>query len=519
MMTRRTSTRLLAIAAVTAVVTGACGSTRSDSAFRAAYQTGPLTAAPGATSATAPQDASSAGDGTAALTPAPAAMSGSAGSLQPSGGATAGGGTGPAAPSPSAASASAPGARPGSAGASAGRPGSVPASPSSAVGGSGGSKGVAPAPPTPGGAAAVPGAGTPIRLGSVSTLSGPAGAGLQAGVQGMQTWVQWINAHGGLAGHPVEYLVVDDRGEPTRAKAAAQDLVENRGVIAFAAEMAPFTHTAIAPYLESKHIPALMCEGDEICVKSPMYFPQGVMVGPDLPSDWIRGHLLVGSKYHKGKKLGILSCAEAQVCKAGRASTQKYAADFGYDLVWDQQSSIASPDFTAQCLSAKSAGVEVLLLMMEINTVKRLGPQCGRQGFTPEYITFEANPSVVGISEYVGMTAATQVFPYSYEGPETADFRAALAQYAPQVLKANWVAGGWVTGKMLERAIGNNRGPITSQTILDGLWTFKNETLGGLTVPLTFAKDQPATVPMCVFATQVGKTKIETPSGISPVCR
>jgi len=40
----------------------------------------------------------------------------------------------------------------------------------------------------------------------------------------------------------------------------------------------------------------------------------------------------------------------------------------------------------------------------------------------------------------------------------------------------------------------------TSASILAGLWSLKNETLGGLAMPLTFTKDQIAPRPICWWA-------------------
>ena len=43
---------------------------------------------------------------------------------------------------------------------------------------------------------------------------------------------------------------------------------------------------------------------------------------------------------------------------------------------------------------------------------------------------------------------------------------------------------------------------LSQASILDALWTFRGETLGGLVSGLTYNKNQPATAPKCVFPIQ-----------------
>jgi branched-chain amino acid transport system substrate-binding protein len=59
---------------------------------------------------------------------------------------------------------------------------------------------------------------------------------------------------------------------------------------------------------------------------------------------------------------------------------------------------------------------------------------------------------------------------------------------------------GWVSGKLVERAAAAlTADRPTSAQLLAGLWTVKNDTLGGLTSPLTFTANQPATPTSCGF--------------------
>jgi len=57
----------------------------------------------------------------------------------------------------------------------------------------------------------------------------------------------------------------------------------------------------------------------------------------------------------------------------------------------------------------------------------------------------------------------------------------------------------------------------TAAEIYQGLYAFHGETLGGLTVPLTFAQGKTNTS-NCGFAYAINSGKLSTPYGTTPIC-
>jgi branched-chain amino acid transport system substrate-binding protein len=49
---------------------------------------------------------------------------------------------------------------------------------------------------------------------------------------------------------------------------------------------------------------------------------------------------------------------------------------------------------------------------------------------------------------------------------------------------------GWVATQLFEDAAANVPDPTTSHAILNGLWTIRNDDLGGTTYPLTFVEGE-----------------------------
>lgn len=501
---------------VVALLAAACGGSVSTEEFeRAAGVSAGAVALgadePGAETAPAAPVAGSDAAVTNTTVPAAAAVAGTAGSQ-----AAVSGSRGPAAAAPSRTGQPGPAPVAGAAQAGAGgSPGTPQASGSTAA-----KSGAPAAPPGPPGPAA-PGGATPaadtspIRIGAICNCSGPAGSSEAPPLDALRSWVQATNAKGGINGHRIELIVVDDRSDPSRARAAAQDMVENRGVVAIVSPFAVLTHSGLGPYLEEKRVPLIGGDhASENYCNNPMYFPQGTC-----REGWAWGGMRALAETFKERNLGVLVCVESDICPFTLDVAKKYAASLGFKLVYTGQASIASPDFSAQCLSAQSAGVDVLLIQMELNSMRRIGGQCSRQGFTPKYGSFQQDTSFLQIPEYQGMPLGNQTFSYSYEGPETAEFHNALAQYAPEASNGGYFANAWAAAKVFEKAASQITGPVTSEAILDQLWTFKNETVGGLTIPLTYTRDQPTVPPFCVYVTTVGKGKIDAPLGLKPLCR
>jgi hypothetical protein len=174
----------------------------------------------------------------------------------------------------------------------------------------------------------------------------------------------------------------------------------------------------------------------------------------------------------------------------------------GFELVYRGRASVAQPDYTAECLSARNGEAEILLLALDSNSVQRLATSCFRQGYQPK-LAIMSSVVVDRLKEdpnLDGLIASVPTFPYFQSGtPGTDEFQAAMKAFAPGATIGVGHSLGWVAGKMLEKAGAAMPEPPTSQAILEGLWGLKDETLGGLTQPLRFVRDQPAPPTGCWY--------------------
>ena len=344
----------------------------------------------------------------------------------------------------------------------------------------------APAPPVPGGAK------SPVILASVGTYSGPAGGVLAPIMAGSQVWVKWINQKGGLNGHKINLLVYDDAGDPARHSAQVKEAVERRGAIAFLSNAEAVTGQSGVAYITSKRVPVVgMSGGENWAAESPMYFPQKSF-GPGLYRLFPR--TFAPMVVPKGlTKWGVVYCVEAQGCKDVAKTFADEADKLGYKLVYQAQASIAQPDFTAECLAARNAGVQAIQVNLDQTSIERFAAACSRQGYQPQYLM-----PTQGVAERLkdnplldGAISVSDVFPWFIEGtPAVDEFHAAMKSFGGNVPPGLGPAEGWVSGKLFEVAAANLTEPPTTAQILTGLWKVRNNTLSGLTAPLTFTENQ-----------------------------
>ena len=361
----------------------------------------------------------------------------------------------------------------------------------SAPGGSTSPAGSGAGAPTPGSPAAPTagrGDGSTVKLAQVGTRSGPLGAAMQPAWDSAQAWVADVNARGGLAGHPVQLITADDRGDPTQAVTLTRRLVEQDGVIAFYGLPAPTTGQAILSYLETKGVPAL---GSCICNtdvdKSPMMFEAGPGGSDGLAWEHFGGMV----EATKIRKVAILYCREAATCSNLLSLYKKWAGPAGVQVVYEGQMSIAQPDFTAEVIQARNSGAEALVTLADNATSIRVARSAHRQNWQPLIATQHAGDDdrfvKAGGADVEGALVASPTADWR-AGPEMADYRQAMDRYAPDGARGGMGSAVWAAGKLLEKAAERFSARPTAADVLEGLYVLKNETLGGRLPPMTFAR-------------------------------
>ena len=96
--------------------------------------------------------------------------------------------------------------------------------------------------------------GAPLKFGVLVTQTGAINFAPSA--QATKAYIDRVNAQGGVNGHKIELVIMDDQLDQARGQQAAQRMLAD-GVLAFAAWNAPNTENQIIPFLEANKVPLI----------------------------------------------------------------------------------------------------------------------------------------------------------------------------------------------------------------------------------------------------------------------
>lgn len=371
-----------------------------------------------------------------------------------------------------------------------------------------------------------PGGAVPITVGQVGSFSGVAGPITSKARETLALWARHVNAQGGLRCHPVKVYAVDDGGDPARAATAVKSLVVERKVVAIVGSVVAFSIGGFLPALAANRVPAV---GGELVAPewntSPWMFPQGAGIDDQLDG-LLRAITAAGRK-----NVGLVYCVEVGACTYAADRIQKGSAErAGATLKMSAAVSLAQVDYTAQCLNAKNAGVDALILAIDGSAMTRVARSCDSVGFRPLLAavsgTFSAQNTEDRNLRAFGMLSATGVAPWTAtDSPGPRLFHDTIQRYTPSLKPDGMGAVGWTSGLLLQAAVeklsaSEAGGAITSELLLTALGKIRRETLDGFTGPISFAPGQAkARSTGCTFYLQLGPGGWSAPKGSRPDCR
>ena len=363
-----------------------------------------------------------------------------------------------------------------------------------------------------------------INIGHVGLFSGIAGPLLGSAVTTMAAWAKDVNARGGLSCHPVRVFTKDDGGDAARSAALVKELAQREHVVAFvgSAIVAP---AGFIKALEEVKIPAVGGgSGQKVWFNNPWIFPDGAS-----PIETVVGFIKHGVERGK-KKLGVLYCVEIGACTENMKLIRDGAAkEAGAELVYDSPVSVTQPDYTAQCINARNAGVDQLTLGVDGASMTRVVKSCATVNYRPLISTIAGlispSQSKDPTLRSFGVVSASANAPWTErDTPGLREYHQAMSRWAPQLPADGASVLTWSGAKLFEAAMAKvdaqaRRGAVTPALVLEGLGKIKDNTLGGLTGPVSFSPGQAhATSSGCVFYQMLTTEGWTAPRGSKPVC-
>jgi branched-chain amino acid transport system substrate-binding protein len=368
-------------------------------------------------------------------------------------------------------------------------------------------------------AAASAASNSPIAIGTVNDVTGP-----QAAVYGdtnktLQAWADWTNANGGVDGHPVKLIAMDDQFNPATAISDVHELVQEDHVVAVVGEQSSYDDD-FSSYLQKRGIP-LVGNGlyDTALDSDSDLFPEGTTVLAGTYNE-----VALGAR-EGFKKTAILYCAESPACVANVALWKKDGKNLGVSLVYTASVAAGSPNFTAPCLGAKDADAQYYTIVDSTAVALRIAAACQAQGFNAPQVSFGLGVSSgLAAPSEDGLLASQPDVPYfDSASPAVTTMDAALNKYTPGVVGSSEFGESqvyaWASGLLFDEAAkaAHFSGNLTSAELVAGLYSLRGTTLDGMSPPLTYVKNQGHSI-SCSFVMGIKGGKFDLPQGTKLLC-
>lgn len=374
---------------------------------------------------------------------------------------------------------------------------------------------------TSGGASSSALAGGDIVIGSICACTGATASSAGGTPKVLTAWQDWTNAHGGINGHNVKVITLDDANDAGKSLRDVKELVEQDHVLAIVGEYSNLDATW-ASYVQSKGVPVIgAAVFSQTFEATPEFFPVGAQNPTQVYGD------VAEAKADGHTKIAVMYCAEAPTCANYGDLFKKIAAVVGgVSIVSVQEITATQPNYTAVCLNAKSTGADALVVLHAAAIVPRVTSDCAKQGFTPAEYNLSFTPGTQWYKEpsLNGVVEVTPNQSLAATGGPNAAFAAALKQYGDGLATSDLFnpanATSWASAEAFKLAAERAKvGPnSTPADVMKGLYTFKGETVGGLTPPLTFTKGQAPPLVSCYYVSKVEDGKLTAPDGTTAQC-
>ena len=276
-------------------------------------------------------------------------------------------------------------------------------------------------------------AATPITIALVCTCSG-AGAPTYQGVQGaFRARIDYQNAHGGVYGHKISTLVLDDQTSPTQASTAVQEAASQKvlGIVSVSAlffEGAKYAQQAGIPVTGSFQ------DGPEWGQQpyTNMFASDNGSLNPKYPVNTAIGKFLVS---HGGNVVGSYGYGiSPSSTRSAIGTVQSVIHAGGKQGVLDTSVPFGGSDFTTAALVAKSKGVNGIYAAMDDNSNFALATSMKQAGVKLKAVVFPTGYEPAAVTSPAWTDLQGDYFsslfrPFQLPNAGTAQMQAALQKY------------------------------------------------------------------------------------------
>ncbi|MFD9099335.1 ABC transporter substrate-binding protein [Streptomyces collinus] len=306
-----------------------------------------------------------------------------------------------------------------------------------------------------------------IKIGAVSSLSGP--ATFPDSTSAAQAVFDQINDSGGIGGRKIDYIVVDDKGDPAATAQAARSLVTQKHVVALAGSASLLDCAINAHFYAKAGVSAIQGVGvDPTCFESSAISP--VNVGPYLST---AENLYYASEVLKLSRICLFIGIYGNTDEAYKKAVESWSDLTGKKPLMEDRTIKAESDPTPFVLRAKKERCQAALYNGTEPSVIAMMKSAKQQNATDIKWIMTSAAYTEALAKALGKNGEglytnAEFEPFTRtDSPLLSDWRKLLI--GKNVPLSSFSEGGYLAAKHIVEVLKSLDGPITRRSVTEAL--------------------------------------------------
>lgn len=367
----------------------------------------------------------------------------------------------------------------------------------------------------------------PIKIALLDSTTGPAGPQYARAAQGFLARVELQNAKGGVNGHKIDPIVVNDAGQFTQEQSIVQGAVETKGAFGIVS-VTPFMFAAYR-WLTQNGIPVTGASSDGpewATSKSTNMFASdtgGITPKSQQSTALSKAFVKVGGKKASVATLGYsISPLSSQAAKGAAIVAKKAGLEAPYV---NTSITFGATDFTSEALAIKQSGANVVVPEMDANSNFALIQELKNAGAkTTGLLATGLTPTAVKTAAWTALQGSyfLQAFqPSQLDTKATKAVQAALQKYqhVPTSTFPDWVVyESWLGATAMIKGLQLAGSNLTRSNVIAKMRKVTSFDGGGLLAhSIDWATILKKPGPSCFYLVKATKSGF-SPVGTKPLC-
>ena len=355
---------------------------------------------------------------------------------------------------------------------------------------------------------------TEIRIGNVSTISGPVTGLGQTAQNGVKAYVAYVNSKGGVCGRALKLVTADDRLDTGANRSETQRLMND--VFGFVGNFSVVDDGGAA-VLNGTNVPDVgLSISEQRKALATNFSPNPLQ--PGAKSNGTVKMMQFFKANYGVTKAGIIYPAQA----TAKASALNYETDMkaaGINVVAKAEVAITQTDYNGVATQMKNAGAELVITTLEQTGMARLAQAFKQQGYQPKVPYYGAQAYGKKFLAQAGDAANGTLIGAAYDIPEDAGINPIMGTMAQWYNRVNpgadldfFAIESWGAADMFVKALTAAGGAPTRDAVVKVLKGYTDFTADGVLANGTNPAGKTPSSCFIVLGVEGGKWKRVAPA-------